>query len=354
MKRIRLLEVVNDLAFGGAEKTLQILVKYLNRDLFDIQVAGVKEGGPREDIIRSLGVPVHVRPDLTELVRDQRIDVVHVHRAGWPEPEVLEAVHAGGAKAIVETNVFGRVDDSPSGRLIDRHLFVSYFCMRRYQGWVGRPLTDGKHHVLYNPIDMEVFDEFEFNRDESIPSVGRISRADNAKWSAPCIDMVPHLVKKVPDLRYYVIGETPEVMKRIQDLGVSSHFECFPPVANDRELCEFYNRFLVYLHGSKMGETFGCTIAEAMASGIPVVTHNCFGGADNAQIETVDHGITGFVADTPEDYTAAVAALLTNPALRKEMGEAGRKKVRNEYEARKITQGLEQILTRVYEEKTRI
>jgi glycosyltransferase involved in cell wall biosynthesis len=350
---IRVLEVANGLGVGGTEKVLQTLVKYLDRSRFDAFVCGVHEGGPRADIIREYGVEVFITPEIGDLCRKLNPDIVHVHRAGWTEPGVIEAAKEAGVPVVVETNVFGRVDTSPAEQAIDCHLFVSYFCARRYQGWVGHPLTSDKYKVLYNPVDLAGFDAHPFSGDRGRSVVGRISREENLKWDPICIDMVPLALQYVPDLKYCVIGATDEVRARIRSLGVEDHFEYLEMTADDRALMEFYDKIDVYVHGTQIGESFGCSIAEAMASRVPVVTHNCFGERDNAQVEVVDHGVTGFVADTVEDYARAVVTLLQDPGLCRKMGDAGRDKVARNYEAKKIARALEEVFEYFYEKKVR-
>lgn len=349
--KIRVLEVSNELHLGGAEKTLQLFVKYLDRERFEVFVCGALKGGDRVAAIESYRVPVYVKPDLPELMRQLRPDIVHVHRAGWPEPYVIEAAKSVAVPVVVETNVFGRVDDSPFGQQIDCHLFVSYFCARRYQGWVGHPLTSDKFEVLYNPIDLDEFEAHDFTRDFSRSSVGRISRADNMKWHNLCLDIVPYVLQHIPNLEYHVIGDTPEIRERVRFLKIENTFQFHPPTTAEAQILNFYKSITVYVHGSQIGETFGCGIAEAMASGIPVVTHNSYGNADNAQVELVDHGVTGFVADDPKSYAGAVITLLTNPDIARQMGERGREKVRMNYEAKRITKGLEEVFLRLYEKK---
>ena len=49
----------------------------------------------------------------------------------------------------------------------------------------------------------------------------------------------------------------------------------------------------------------------------------------NCQI--VEHGVNGFLAETPEQWEQALRTLLADPGLRQRMGQAGRAKVEREY-----------------------
>jgi predicted ATP-dependent Lon-type protease len=79
-----------------------------------------------------------------------------------------------------------------------------------------------------------------------------------------------------------------------------------------------------------------------MAAGKPVIV-NSTPWADNAQIELVDNGKTGLIANTPKTYAEAVVYLINNKKEAKKMGLAGQEKVKNEYNAEKITNCLQKI-----------
>ena len=72
------------------------------------------------------------------------------------------------------------------------------------------------------------------------------------------------------------------------------------------------------------------SLLQAAAAGVPVV------GSDAGGIpEAVLHGVTGLVVP-PGDadaLAAAVSSLLLDPARRSAMGEAGRRRVRDEFSA---------------------
>ena len=70
----------------------------------------------------------------------------------------------------------------------------------------------------------------------------------------------------------------------------------------------------------------GYKLIQYMACGLPVVASpvgvNC---------HIVEHGVNGFLADTPEEWEQALRTLLADSGLRQRMGRAGRLKVEQQY-----------------------
>jgi len=89
------------------------------------------------------------------------------------------------------------------------------------------------------------------------------------------------------------------------------------------ELAAAYASFDVFLHAGTE-ETFGQTLQEAHAAGLPVVAPRAGG-----PIDLVEHGTDGFLftPDDDRDLRRHVAALVTDAPLRHRMGEAGRRAV---------------------------
>ena len=351
--KINVLELTNNLSMGGTEKTMQIMCKYIDKSQFNVYAAA-KEDGPRRLLIERSGVKTYVTEDITGLCRTLKIDIAHIHRAGWSEDYFLKSVKNAGVPTIIETNVFGRLDTSISEKLIDCHLFVSYYCAQRYQMWVKRPLTGQHFQVLYNPIDFELFDNFDFTRDYRKPVIGRISRPDNSKWSDIGIDMYPIVVRNCPDVRYHIMGNTPEVCERFKQLGIpEKNLKFFDCTTDENKIFKFLKDLTVFVHANKTGETFGVVIAEAMAAKLPVVTHNTFERRDNAQTELVEHRITGIVADNANAYGQAVSILLQNPDTKNVLGQVAYQKARDCFDAKKIARALEEIFVYFVKEKGR-
>ncbi|HYG91053.1 MAG TPA: glycosyltransferase family 4 protein [Azospirillum sp.] len=75
----------------------------------------------------------------------------------------------------------------------------------------------------------------------------------------------------------------------------------------------------------------GYKLIQYMACGRPVVASPV-----GANREIVEHGVNGFLADSPEDWRRALDRLCADPDLRRTMGTAGRAKVERLYARDKV------------------
>ena len=73
-------------------------------------------------------------------------------------------------------------------------------------------------------------------------------------------------------------------------------------------------------------EGFGLTVAEAMWKGKPVI-----GGATGGITVQILYGVTGYTVNSVEGAAYRIRYLLSNPALMRKMGEAGREHVRQNF-----------------------
>jgi glycosyltransferase involved in cell wall biosynthesis len=133
---------------------------------------------------------------------------------------------------------------------------------------------------------------------------------------------------QVPNVVALIIGSGPEAARLKQlarELGVedAARFTGFVP---DEELPSYYALADLYIHTGKL-ESFGLSVLEANAAGVPVVSVN-----EGGPREIIADGETGsLVAATPEAIANAVVTLLRDPARRAAMSLAARQRVAQNY-----------------------
>jgi glycosyltransferase involved in cell wall biosynthesis len=70
----------------------------------------------------------------------------------------------------------------------------------------------------------------------------------------------------------------------------------------------------------------GYKLIQYMACGLPVVASPV-----GVNAEIVEHGVNGFLARSDDEWRQALETLLCDPGLRRQMGQAGRRKVETQY-----------------------
>lgn len=355
MQKRKIVHILPGLGLGGTEKVGQLIACGLNPAAFDVAVYSPTDG-PRGAAIRAAGIPLIIHEDMTPFVRAFAPDIMHIHRGGWPDPQLMRHIrgalrcNADGSRRtrIVETNVFGRFDGSSGARLLDCTVFVSHFCARRYGAVHNVEIALPRYTTIYNPVEaafLAAHTRTPEQRDYSMPVVGRLSRADKGKWSALALDMLPPLVARVPELRYAIVGGIDSARDFVRSHGLEKQVDFLAPVETLPQLASFLDGLSVFAHANDTGESFGLVIAEAMAAGLPVVTHPCPLPRDNAQLELVEHGVTGLVAQAADDYAEAVAWLLRHPEEARRMGRAGQAKATALYDVAVVVPQWEHLYT---------
>jgi phosphatidylinositol alpha 1,6-mannosyltransferase len=92
----------------------------------------------------------------------------------------------------------------------------------------------------------------------------------------------------------------------------------FTGVLRDEKLAEAYANMDIFLFPSRT-DTYGNVIQEAAASGVPAIVTN-----DGGPKNLVTQGITGFIAESDEEFVCRTLELAGDREKRRKMGDAGR------------------------------
>jgi phosphatidylinositol alpha-1,6-mannosyltransferase len=187
--------------------------------------------------------------------------------------------------------------------------------------------------AINNGIDYEKFqidESFQVSSENSknIIGVGALMFRKGYHISIPAIGEV---VKKYPDLKYYIIGnqENQGYFKQLQDLAKKHQLKdnlVFLEKISDEHLIRLYHQADLFLltpvNINSSFEGFGLVYLEANACGKPVIgTYNC--GAE----EAIKDGYNGLLIeqDNIEETSQAILKILDNPVLAEKLGQNGQK-----------------------------
>jgi glycosyltransferase involved in cell wall biosynthesis len=150
------------------------------------------------------------------------------------------------------------------------------------------------------------------------------------------------VLQSLPHVQFVLAGDGKDRPKFVQlaaDLGISSHV-CFTGNVVDPMAEGVYLAADVVCQVSRVNESFGWAVAEAMAFSRPVI-----GTRAGALPEVISDGVSGFIVERRDAAAIAdrILLLLRDAALRREMGRAGREIAEQRFDLRKNVARLLQV-----------
>jgi glycosyltransferase involved in cell wall biosynthesis len=202
---------------------------------------------------------------------------------------------------------------------------ISHYC--RSQAMLASPVEDwAKLHIIHCGVEPARYD--------APPATGQgllfVGRLAAAKGVPVLIEVMPRILSAYPDAQLTLIGDGPD-RARLQDqvhrLGLSGAVH-FAGYQNQEEVAEALARAAIFVLPS-FAEGVPVVLMEAMAARRPVVATHITGIP-----ELVEDGASGRIV-APGDAAAfakAVCDILAAPNQATTMGEAGRRKVKSEFD----------------------
>lgn len=343
--RIRVLFVIRQLDYGGAERQLVELATRLPRELFDVRVCCLCPPGPLAGELEQNGIRVmstYKKPGalstcswaLLSIVREFRPAVLHSYlfSANWRSlpvgrlagvPLVVTSVrnvdiHARRILTLGE-KLFAGLND----RVIANAEAVKEYVADQH----GIPRD--RITVVHNGVaEDRVRPQRELGvRPSSGHVVGMIASLSPKKRHETFLQAARIVRETHPDVRFLMVGDGPlreALESRARELGISDAVN-FAGSTHD------VAGVLASMDVSVLTSTKeGCSnvIIESMAAAVPVVVTDAGGNR-----ELVVDGVTGFIVpiDDSEAVAERIERLLSDPDLRRTMGGNGADRVRERF-----------------------
>lgn len=354
---IRLAYCIDGMGVGGTELNALRTAEQLDRQRFAISVVALRAEGPLRARYDAAAIPVHSVPirslyhpttvvaagRLARYFAREQVDIVHCHD---PYTNVFAATAARLSSTPVVLTSRRWLETPFRSRSLAMANAVAYRFADRVianSTSVARSLERKEHvdprriTVIPNFVEEDAFcapsaadrsrmyDELQLEEGDLI--VGVVARLALPKDHATLLAAAPRLRADFPRLRIVLVGDGPRrnaIEAESRAMGIDDIVRFAGTRPSRPSMHHLFDiSVLPTLH-----EGFPNSVLEAMAAGRAVVA-SAVGGVPDAVID----GETGLLVPPadPARLAAALAQLLSNPALRHSLGSAAQSRARREF-----------------------
>ncbi len=379
-KSIRVLHIITRMIVGGAqENTLLSVVGLDAMPEYDVTlISGIDKGREGEllsqaretaqlIVLPEMGRSINPFSDLVafwklyRLIKKGRYHIVHTHSS---KAGVLGRLAAwlAGTPLIVHTlhslvfheyqpwiiNKSWRLAKKICSPVTDYFISVSSIISEKaIAAGIAKP---EKFRTIYSGMELDwflnaKFDAAEIRREFGIPLdapvVGKIARLFPLKGHDQLMDAAPEIVKRVPNVRFFLIGDgmlLEPLQKRASEYGILKNF-VFAGLIDRKRIPEMISAMDIVVHTS-LREGLARVLPQALAMGKPCVSFDIDGAP-----EVVIDDYTGYLvkAFDSEGLANRVAQLLEDDELRKKLGENGRRHVDPNFRTEKMVADISEV-----------
>ena len=341
MSNLRILHITFDMAIGGTEQVIRQLVLNLPAEIEcqilcidgrigDIGLALQQQGTTVHTLSRKAGLDWQLIRNIRELIRKERIDIVHCHQYtpwvyGWfahwrtaakvvftehgrfyPDKTRWKALPLNLLMAMLTAKT--TTISAATRKALCRHEFIpTFFTSVIYNGI--RQLEVSEQHIIDCRRELQL---------ENKRLIGTVARLDIVKNQAMMLRAFKILLGKHPELYLVLVGDGPE-RARLEEMCQHEGIRANVIFTGFKQFPGAYLAMLdVYLLSS-FTEGTSMTLLEAMSLKIPCVATSVGGNP-----EIIVDGQTGLLtpSDDAQAFAAAIDKLLEQDALHKKYGEA--------------------------------
>ena len=278
---------------------------------------------------------IWIDSDFWDVFDESLFDIVITAKAGPAEYPFTDI----GIPIIEYVTLGVGVDQSPA---IKWSVHCSEWQRRRWIRMGGDATHSSALPIPYFEVCSKQNYRAEFGIPEKAFVIGMHQRAEDTIFSDVPLSAFSQLSD--PNAYFILLGGSKLYGKQSKRLGVVN-FINIPHSADENTISKFLNTLNVFSHGRLDGETFGTVLAEAMAHGLPVVTHYSKNGA-NAQAETI--GPAGRCVVNPKEYADFLRELRDNLTLSEKLSSKALKFSRENFSLESVVRQFEIIIQGVF------
>ena len=171
-------------------------------------------------------------------------------------------------------------------------------------------------------------------------AVGRVTKSKGIS------DLV-HSFSKWPNFNLQVIGDGDLLLSLKDQYQKFNNIQFLGKIPQD-SLAQLYRKATALILPSLAPETFGLTVVEAFACGVPAIVRIAGGNR-----EIIDHSGAGYLYSNEDELKAAIECFNEDPDLRSRLGDQARKAYEVDYTAVKHVDAYLDLVIQIANEKTK-
>jgi len=318
-----------NMSLGGAGVYVSNMIKYLSKNFDFSIILHRKEIHPvYYETFREHNVNLSYIGDVKNSIKlINKADLIYFVGAGsivryfhvYPKEVIDVLKKKKNRMLLINDPISDELFDLLDGNLYDYFDILSfpckYFMDKNLK--VFDPENILKHNVIYHPVfEKKVISRKYVNNKEIV--IGRLSRDTDEKFSEDTIEFYNELASE--DIKFVFLGGKKTIIKKLGNAKVPDNWILYEEGEISRE--EFFGMIdiFVYKTAKTYDEYFAHVIPEAMYFGVPVVTED-----RDAYKEQISDGKTGFLCKNNKDFYQKIQDLISDPGLRKLIGENAQK-----------------------------
>lgn len=310
-------------------------------------------------IYQLLFVDISIGIRISKIFKEEAIDLVHLN-TGFDRSTMIAAKISKLPKVFHFRNFNKKI--SFSTKLLTSPIDVALYTTQAIANCyinLGTPLT--KHDVVYEPIDIKKFSkyqnadpikqQFSIKKDDFL--ISNIGRITPWKGQHYFLQAMEDIVKQYPNTKILIVGEPGNTKKDKEYFSLLQSMTQKKPLNEQvfltgkrEDIAEIMSLSDIVVHSASEPEPFGLVIAEAMATGTPVIATQ--GGGP---IEIIENGITGLLVPmkSASGIKEAVQTLLKSETLRKTISINAQKEVTERFPIQRHVAKVQKIYQDILE-----